>query len=139
MACRCCGRIRMARGRPIAAAVVWRAEVRTALEHLAGNPDLRLARIVALVLPPATRVLWNAAGLRRRPRALARTSRSSIPRHCRSYHRGHSHSAEMRWALLNCLDSKPLEPRWILAHTPIMPRKPLETPKRPCPTRQADD
>ena len=38
----------MARGRPVAAAVVGRAEVRAALEHLARNSDLRLAGVVAL-------------------------------------------------------------------------------------------
>src|SRR5690349_4483879 len=52
----------MARGRPIAAAVVWRAEMRAAFEHLAGNLDLRLARVVALLLPPAAWVFRNAAG-----------------------------------------------------------------------------
>lgn len=65
MAGRRIDRLRMARGRPVAAAIVRCAEVRAALEHLAGNPDLRLAGIVALVFPAAAGVLRNATGLLR--------------------------------------------------------------------------
>src|SRR5262245_28378938 len=54
-------RLRIAGGRPVAPAIVGRAQVRSALEHLPGNPDIRLARIVALRLAPAARVVGNAA------------------------------------------------------------------------------
>jgi hypothetical protein len=49
-------RLGVARGRSIAAAVVGRAQVRAAFDHLAWNPDLRLAGVVALVFPTAARV-----------------------------------------------------------------------------------
>src|SRR5436189_6222192 len=55
----------MTRGRAIASAVVGRAQVRAALEHLARYPDLRLAGVVARGLRPAARVFWNTARLRR--------------------------------------------------------------------------
>ena len=58
-------RLRMTRGRPVAAAVVRRAKVRAAFDDLARNPDLRLVRVVARGLGAAARVLRNAAGLRR--------------------------------------------------------------------------
>src|SRR5829696_6080695 len=58
-------RLSVARGRAVAAAVARRAEVRAALDHLAGYSDPRLASIVAGFLAPATRVLGDAAGLRR--------------------------------------------------------------------------
>src|SRR5688572_17565808 len=58
-------RLRVARGRPIAAAVAWRAEVRAALDDLARDLDRRLARVVAAGLAAAARVLGNAARLRR--------------------------------------------------------------------------
>src|ERR1700724_1354175 len=62
MAGRRINRLWMARRRPVAAAVIWRTEMRAAFEHLAGNLDLRLARAVALLLPPATWILRNTAG-----------------------------------------------------------------------------
>src|SRR6188508_2393617 len=55
----------MARGRAVAAAVVRRAQMRAALDDLAGNPDLRLAGVVAVLLEPAARIFRDAAGLRR--------------------------------------------------------------------------
>src|SRR5262245_58825150 len=58
-------RFGVARGRAVAAAVVRSAEMRAALEHLAGNADVRLAGIVALLLVSAARILWDAARLRR--------------------------------------------------------------------------
>src|SRR5215510_11051761 len=57
-------RLGMARGRAVAAAIVGRAQVRATLEHLARNPDLRLAGVVARGLWSAARVLRNAARLR---------------------------------------------------------------------------
>src|SRR5262252_10408472 len=54
----------MTRSRAVAAAVVRRAQVRAAFEHLAGNFDLRLARVVALLFTTAPRILRNTAGLR---------------------------------------------------------------------------
>src|SRR6476620_867085 len=71
MAGRRVDRFRVARGRPIAAAVVGRTEVRAPLDHLAWNPDLRLAGIVAVALLGSTRIVRRAArlhGLVRMPR-----------------------------------------------------------------------
>ena len=65
MAGRGIDRLGMARRRPVAAAVVRRAEMRAALEHLARNFDVGLAGIVARVLAAAARIFRNAAGLRR--------------------------------------------------------------------------
>src|SRR5216684_6535155 len=65
MACRSVDRLGMTRGRTIAATVIWRAEMRAALKHLAWNPDFRITRVVARGLVPAARILWNAARLRR--------------------------------------------------------------------------
>src|SRR5471030_3248800 len=53
----------MARGRPVATTVIGRAQMRTTLDDLAGNPDLRLAQVVAAVLETATRIFRNAARL----------------------------------------------------------------------------
>src|SRR5262245_23809916 len=53
----------MTRGRTVAAAIVGRAQVRAALEHLASDPDLRLAGVVARSLGSATRVFRDAARL----------------------------------------------------------------------------
>src|SRR5262245_56898149 len=53
----------MARGGPVAAAIVRRTEVRAALDHLARNLDLRLAGVVAALLAPTARVFRDAAGL----------------------------------------------------------------------------
>src|SRR5262249_14189255 len=52
----------IARGPAVVATVVSRAKTRPAFQNLAGNLDLRLARIVALIFPPAARILRNAAG-----------------------------------------------------------------------------
>src|SRR5262245_34580427 len=49
-------RLGMARGRPVAAAIVGRAQVRAALEHLARNPDVGLAGVEACVFGPAARI-----------------------------------------------------------------------------------
>src|SRR5215218_9853736 len=55
----------MARSRPIASAVVRRAQVRAALDDLARDPDVCRGRVVAAVLAPAAWVLRDAAGFRR--------------------------------------------------------------------------
>src|SRR5690242_1616378 len=52
------------RGRAIAAAIIRRAEMRAALQHLARDADLGLAGVIAPLRAPATRVVRNAAGLR---------------------------------------------------------------------------
>src|SRR5262245_14443897 len=51
--------------RPVAAAVVGRAKVRAALDHLAWNPDVGLARVIARTFGPAARILRDATRLRR--------------------------------------------------------------------------
>ena len=94
MAGRRVDRLGMARGRSIAAAIIRRAEMRAALDHLARNPDVGLARVVAVLLAPAARILRNAAGLRRVGLVLRSTSRWSTPRHCRSCRGRRSRSAE---------------------------------------------
>ena len=53
----------MTRGRTVAAAIVGRAQVRAALEHLSRNSDLRLAGVIACSLGAATRVFRDAAHL----------------------------------------------------------------------------
>src|ERR1700680_5000770 len=53
----------MARGRPVATAVIRRAQMRAALDDLARNLDPRLAGIVAVGLDPAARILRDAARL----------------------------------------------------------------------------
>ena len=58
-------RLREPRGRPVAPAVVRRAQVRSALEHLAGDSYLRLARIVAVLQPRPARIRRDAARLDR--------------------------------------------------------------------------
>src|SRR6476659_8281206 len=60
--CRCVDLLGVASCRPIASAVVRRAQVRAALDDLARDPDARRGRVVAAVLAPAARVLWDAAG-----------------------------------------------------------------------------
>src|SRR4051794_27044998 len=60
--CRCVDLLGMARRRPIASAVVRRAQVRAALNDLARDPDVRRGRVVAAVLAPAARVLRDAFG-----------------------------------------------------------------------------
>ena len=57
-------RFREARGRSVPTAVVGRAEMRAALDHLAWNPDLRLTGIVAVALLWPPRIVRRAAGLR---------------------------------------------------------------------------
>ena len=86
MARRGVDRLGMARGRAVAAAVVRRAEMRAALQHLARNADRAAGAGRSCRLQRrAARVLGNAAGLGRIGRVLAaNTSRSSIPRRCRS-------------------------------------------------------
>ena len=84
MACGSVDRLRVARSRPVTAAIVRRAEMRAALDHLPGNPDVRQRGVVAVVLAPAARILAGCSTLSaRRPRASANTSRSSTPRRCR--------------------------------------------------------
>src|SRR5215831_9869148 len=56
-------RLGTTRGRAVTAAVVRRALVRTALQHLAWNFDFRLAGVVARLLATAPRIDRNAAGL----------------------------------------------------------------------------
>src|SRR5215475_11131485 len=58
-------RLRVAGGRAVAPAVVRRAEMRAAFDNLPWNPYPRIAIVVALAFSAATRVLRNAAGLRR--------------------------------------------------------------------------
>src|SRR5271155_498571 len=60
------------RGRTIAAAIVGRAQMRAALEHLARYLYLGLAGIVARGFGPAARVLRDTAGLWRLGRMLWR-------------------------------------------------------------------
>src|SRR5580658_2523019 len=54
-------RLGVAGGGLVAAAIIRRAQMRAALEHLAGDADLRLAWVVALGLRPAARILRHAA------------------------------------------------------------------------------
>src|SRR6476659_43413 len=56
-------RLRMPGCRPVAAAIVRRAQVRAAFEDFARDLDGGLARIEAVLLAPAARVLGDAAGL----------------------------------------------------------------------------
>src|SRR5271166_1794819 len=63
MARRGVDRLRMTRGRTVAAAVIRRAQVRAALEHLSRNHDCGLAGVVARVLTTAERIDRDAAGL----------------------------------------------------------------------------
>ena len=54
----------MARGRAIAPAIIGRAETRAAFRHLARDPDLRLAGIIASGLGFVARIYRDTAGLR---------------------------------------------------------------------------
>src|SRR6266699_523785 len=56
-------RLGVSRGGPVAAAIVWRAQMRAAFQNLAGNSDLRLAGIEASVLASAARIFRNTARL----------------------------------------------------------------------------
>src|SRR6476620_9204278 len=62
---RCVDWLGMARRRPVAAAIIGRAQMRSALEHLARDLDVGRARVVALVFATAARVFRDTAGLRR--------------------------------------------------------------------------
>src|SRR5262245_57235812 len=55
----------MARGGTVAAAIVWRAQMRAAFQDLTRDLDVRLAGVVARLLASAARILWNAARLGR--------------------------------------------------------------------------
>src|SRR6478609_938536 len=57
--------LRMARSRPVASAVIRRAQMRAAFDDLLWNLHIGRSGVVAVVLTPAARVLRNAAGLRR--------------------------------------------------------------------------
>src|SRR6476661_7286525 len=61
----CVDRLRVARSRPVASAVIRRAQMRAAFDDLLWNLHVGRSGVVAVVLPPAARVLRNAAGLRR--------------------------------------------------------------------------
>ena len=56
--------LRMTRGRAVAAAIICRTQMRTALEHLARNPDVGQASVVACVLAAATGVHRDTIALR---------------------------------------------------------------------------
>src|SRR5580693_1371845 len=56
-------RLGMTRRGTVAAAIIRRAEVRAALQHLARNPDVRQTGIVTGLFAAAARVLGNAARL----------------------------------------------------------------------------
>src|SRR6478736_3929663 len=56
-------RLGMARSRPVASAVVRRAQMRAAFDDLLWNLHVGRSGVVAVVLAPAARVLRNAAGL----------------------------------------------------------------------------
>src|SRR5262245_40137284 len=64
MARRGVDRLGVTRGRPVAAAVIRRAEMRTVFQHLAWNFYFRLARVVAVPLMPAAGVQRDAAHFR---------------------------------------------------------------------------
>src|SRR5580704_18028225 len=64
MACRGVDRLSVASGGPVAAAVIWRTEMRAAFQHLARNADLRPAGVVALRLRGPAWILRHAARLR---------------------------------------------------------------------------
>ena len=85
--------LRHARGGPVAAAIVRRAQVRAALHDLARNLD-RLARIEAVFELAASGIARGAARRFGRPRACSGTNPSSIPRRCRPCRRARSRSAE---------------------------------------------
>jgi hypothetical protein len=57
MARRRVDRLGVAGGGPVAPAIIGRAKVRAAFQHLARNADLRLAGVVALRLRPAARIV----------------------------------------------------------------------------------
>ena len=63
MARRCIHGFGMSCGRPVAAAVIGRAKMRTALDDLARNSDVGQLRVVACGLWPTARIGGNAACL----------------------------------------------------------------------------
>src|SRR5580765_9030504 len=65
MTCGSIDRLRMSRCRPVASAVIRRAQMRAALDDLLWNLHIGRSGVVAVVLAPPARVLRNAAGLRR--------------------------------------------------------------------------
>ena len=86
----------MARGGPIAPAVIRRAQVGAAFQNFPGYLELCLARVVALILGAARAdSLECSTPSLRRPGAWARTSRWSTPIRCRSCRRGRSRSPGM--------------------------------------------
>src|SRR4029453_7870107 len=58
-------RLRMARCRPVASAVVRRAKIAAAFDDLLWNLHIGRSGVIAVVFAPAARVLRNATGLRR--------------------------------------------------------------------------
>ena len=84
--------LRHARRRPVAPAVVRRAQVRAALHHLSRDANVRQARVVALLRLPAPGVLQGAAGVLDLARA-PDTNPSSIPRRCPPSRTARSRSA----------------------------------------------
>ena|SRR4249920_999121 len=65
MAGRRIDRLRVTRGGAVAAAVIWRAQMRAAFENFARNRNGRLARIVATGFGTAARIFRNAERFRR--------------------------------------------------------------------------
>src|SRR5258705_3397592 len=63
MACRRIDRLRMARCRPVASAIVRRAQMRAAFDDLPWNLHIGGSEVVAVDLTPAARVLRDTAGL----------------------------------------------------------------------------
>src|SRR6266550_673034 len=61
----CIDRLGMTRRRPVATAVVWRAQMGAALDHLAWNTDAGLTGIMAIFFVAAARIFRNTARLRR--------------------------------------------------------------------------
>src|SRR5262245_23827340 len=59
---RCIDRLRVPGGRAIAPAIVGRAQMRAALQDLAGYAAFGLARVVAQLLSATARVLGDATG-----------------------------------------------------------------------------
>src|SRR5690606_14160867 len=64
--------LRLPRGRPVAVAIVVRAQVRTTLEYLAAEARGILPCLAAAGLVPAMRIAGHAAGLRGLRRAVRR-------------------------------------------------------------------
>ena len=87
-------RFGMPRRRPVAAAIVRCAQMRTALDDLARNSDVRQTWIVALVFAAAARICGMQHAFGASASCFGDTSPSSIPRHCRSCRRDRSRSAE---------------------------------------------